>query len=458
MAILSSCSPTMLFKSFPTLRKFCGELPLDVHMDIISPAALNQKGSEAQIAPLFPWDIAHSLVLGGILAARAYKIKCLTISSEIYHPIAALLRVLAGRVMPLLERLECSRNKNLSSHFEQSDLPPPCFSLLQALDGVIPSPQLNARGFPELHHVALSGIPHVWSQFIPRHNLVSLSLEYLPLNRRPTYFELKNMLLSSQQTLQRLKLWVVAPDPEDGLGSQGKIILPQLKELSIGFAFPEYYIFLIEHLEVPSLVSFELCQMPYQFPDNDYVSRALFLGAVIKALPLRQITHLTLRGTSFCPENLDELDHCFFKKEEHQNPPLMFTFFFSCPPVRFLRLIDCDQSTLHCLATPLYISDVSPSGLFPCSILEQLEIQTDNLDNITHFFKRDAFWTNTTADLVLPRTLGALLLDVPPEWGTKLRDLMTGNAAELAWNTRSGYFEVEDAGVVGNLMELLNVE
>ncbi|KAJ3997308.1 hypothetical protein F5050DRAFT_1445718 [Lentinula boryana] len=424
---------THAFWTFPwvsTLLHRAGSQPIDVSIDLQS-EAFNPAFPEAENQSNFSWNPSHAVILSRILAAQATRLRTVEIVSEVWQPIQGLAAALVNVPMPLLQTWTVTRDNAQWGHQLYSDLDIDAgISAIECTPGIQPSAELSSRMYPNLRVLTLQGVPQNWNQVIPR-NLVELDLEYLPVNRRPNYEELKNLLLGSQFSLQSLTLWAAAPLGE----GRGKINLPNLKTLSLGFSFLNAVISLTTHLELPSLLSLEIYDMTHQNPSNfvnEYELRRTlvlledFYWHMIDHWPLRQITSLTLRSPSFNLLDYDELDEAFAGQREIDTPlPILITFLMHCSSLRNLHLIDPDSSSLRALGTvsPVDHQNV-PGPILVCSSLDLLHIEITRGDlHLDEVFSPKKYWVG--GQDVAPRAIDTIALDVPSGCGTILRSALS---------------------------------
>ncbi|KIK54811.1 hypothetical protein GYMLUDRAFT_264402 [Collybiopsis luxurians FD-317 M1] len=441
-------------KVFPYISKILERsgrvLPLRIHMDLEVPDSDRPPEFDT-----FPWTIAHSFALGNILMPHAARFQRLQLSSQALHPIIGLLSSLADQSMPLLEYAECTRTRPYKADLQHPDFPEPSSSCFASPAEVTPSPELKNHLFPQLRHFSLSGVPQLWSQFIPRYGLVSLRLEWLPEDRCPTYFELKN-LLHSQQTLQTLRLVASTPMPDSSVGPDDKILLPNLTELSFSFNTSLSTVFFIEHTDFPNLVSLDLVQMlvfEECTPSHVYDTMTLAWSC------LWQISHLTLRYVNFSSEEyetIDGMELAFFEERVPLHSPRMIWFFFACIRLKTLHLLECDKHTLQCLLTPVWSPMIAnPPGAFSCRELERLEIENHYDVKITlDFLKVNTFWSNLPTSMITPRKVNVMVVHTMPHMGSLIKEVIKPNTAVELRNGSFGYFlvhGVEDE--IENLMD-----
>ncbi|KIK54809.1 hypothetical protein GYMLUDRAFT_48362 [Collybiopsis luxurians FD-317 M1] len=445
-----------VFPYVSTILDRSGVQPLRIYMNLETRDCLiPDLGLETELARLLPWTIAHSRILGGIILPHAARIQHLQIASIIYHPISVLLSSLAGQVMPLLEYADCTRKTlRLMEDEQPQDLPEFGFSCFESSAAVAPAPDLNTRLFPQLRFLSLSGVPQLWGQFIPRHRLVSLSLEDLPQGHRPTYLELKD-LLHSQISLRRLRLGAATPAPDSSVGPGDKIVLPDLEELAFGFEVGPSSFFFIQHTEFPSLVSLDLKQI--KDPDGNayHIFRAIitFWGPSLRKISYLTLQHIDLSARAYM-ESLDDAELAFLEKSRPACFPIVMWLLSTCCSVKYLNLHYCDDYTLGCLAIPLYVLHKDPPGMFPCRDLEQLEIVRYGSESIIDFLRRYTFWLNLPNELVTPRRIKEMVVDVDPELGTLIKAVIKPNMAVEFRNLSLGPFLVQGVeGEVENLMD-----
>ncbi|KAJ3740551.1 hypothetical protein DFH05DRAFT_1559725 [Lentinula detonsa] len=427
---------THAFRTFPwvsTLLHRSGSQPIDVSIDLQS-EAFNPAFPEAENQSNFSWHPSHAVILSRILAAQATRLRTVEILSEVWQPIQGLAAALVDVPMPLLQTWTVTRDNAQWGHqlYSDLDIDADSMSAIECTPGIQPSAELSSRMYPNLRVLTLQGVPQHWNQVIPR-NLVELDLEYLPVNRRPNYEELKNLLLGSQFSLQSLTLWAAAPLGE----GRGKINLPNLKTLSLGFSFLNAAIGLTTHLELPSLRTLEIYDMTHQNPfnfDDEYDVRRTFLlledfyWHMIDHWPLRQITSLTLRSPSFNLLEYDELDEAFAGHREIDAPlPMLITFLMHCSSLKNLHLIDPDSSSFRALVTvsPVDHQNV-PGPILVCSSLDLLHIEITKGNQSIHLaevFSPTKYWAG--GQRVAPRAIGTIALDVPSGWGTILRSALS---------------------------------
>ncbi|KAJ4475670.1 hypothetical protein J3R30DRAFT_580189 [Lentinula aciculospora] len=414
---------THVFRIVPwvyTLLYRSGLQPIDVCINLQS-EHFDPALSEAQNQANFPWCAGHAIILSRLLVAQAARIRTVDILSEVWQPMQYLVEGLVGVPMPVLQTWSVTRDNPQWGHQLSSDLE--MDSSMFAMEcpfGIKPSADLSVEMYPKLHGLILQGVPQNWSQLIPR-NLVELDLEYIPVDCRPTYEELKVILLGNQFSLQSLTLWAAAPP----VGGYDTITLHNLKTLSLGFSFFDAAISLTTYLEVPSLINLEIYDMSHQnssnFGDGHSVMTAMclledFYLHMIDRWPLRQITQLTLRSPFFKVSDYDDLVDAFARQQEDDVPiPVLLKLLLHCLSLNVFHLIDPDIASLRSLVTVSPMDHQNfPVHILPCASLNLLHIeimpgQSLPLDKL---LQPNAYWGGGKIDLPL-RAVDTVQLDVP---------------------------------------------
>jgi hypothetical protein len=113
---------------------------------------------------------------------------------------------------------------------------------------------------PRLKALGLTGVRATWAHWSIG-NLTSLSLSYMSDADRPTMHHLRGVLEKNAASLEQLELFAMLPRKwaEDQMP---RIILPKLRELRVGYADQSEAIGLFMVLEMPSLKSLALCDVP----------------------------------------------------------------------------------------------------------------------------------------------------------------------------------------------------
>ncbi|KIK99238.1 hypothetical protein PAXRUDRAFT_823003 [Paxillus rubicundulus Ve08.2h10] len=123
------------------------------------------------------------------------------------------------------------------------------------------TPQLSMdASLPRLRALCLCGVRATWAHWSIR-NLTSLSLSYMSIADRPAMHHLGDVLERNAASLEQLELFAMLPRKwaEDQMP---RIILPKLRELRVGYADQNEAIGLFMVLEMPSLKSLALCDVP----------------------------------------------------------------------------------------------------------------------------------------------------------------------------------------------------
>ncbi|KIK54814.1 hypothetical protein GYMLUDRAFT_249162 [Collybiopsis luxurians FD-317 M1] len=448
--------PDQAREVFPYLAKNLArsrDLPLSIHMDI---DRQDLTMAEFVRPDVLLWTRAHFRALGGILLPYTARFQQIRIISPNFESIELLLSSFVDHNMPLLEYVDCHRDTTWRI---EPPLPEPGSSCFANSAEVPPALDLNTRLFPRLSKLSLTSFPLLWSQFIPRYGLVSLDLNELPEDHRPTFAELKNMLCS-QKSLQKLRLQNTTPMPDFSIGPDDKIVLPDLKELLFNFEVDASSFFFIQHSEFPSLTSLLLTQITdpdSDRPDSD--ARVIYRAMTEFWRPtLGQISHLTLQNVEFGLETrmeLNDAELAFFQNRAPTFCPVMISFFFACCSLKFLKLWWCDDYTLACLAIPVYTHDADPPAVFPCRDLERLEITMHQIQNrVVDWLRGYTFWLNMPKELVTPRKVNVMVLNFEPVMGSLVKELIKPNMAVEFRNEYSGNFLVHGVeGEVENLMD-----
>ncbi|KAJ3837707.1 hypothetical protein F5878DRAFT_621699 [Lentinula raphanica] len=343
--------------------------------------------------------------------------------------------------MPLLKSWTMTQENAQWGHVFHSDLESDtAMPAIECAPGVEPSAELGAKMYPNLRILTLQGTFQNWAQLIPRH-LVELNLEYLPVNRRPTYNQLRALLLGNQSTLESLTLWDATPFA----GEQGKIVLPKLKTLSLGFSFLDAAISLTTYLELPSLTNLEIHDMTKHNISNFINAQAyrwtlLLLGdlylRMINHWPVKQITHLILRSPFFELPEYDRFDEACLQQRGDKVPiPILLEFLFNCSSLKELHLIDPDQASLRALVTVSPVDHKnSPGPFLVCSSLDLLRIEISSMFSPL----KHGLLTDRKHGRVTPREIETVELEICNE-----RD-------EALWSALSGLNKARKVSVNGH--------
>ncbi|KIK58236.1 hypothetical protein GYMLUDRAFT_700433 [Collybiopsis luxurians FD-317 M1] len=410
---------------FPWVTTVLGRsqtLPLDVVIELWSDSfdPVVQE-SESESERNFFWTHSHSVVLSRILTRYASQLYSVTISSQIWRPLQDIGTCLIGVQMPLLQEWSVNRENPRWRHAFCSGLEPGAtMPALEAPRGInVSMEEYTTAMFPSLRFLSLSGSLQDWTRFTPS-NLRAIDLKYIPLNCRPTYQELKALLLASQFSLESLTLWGAMP-----IEMGQKITLPNLHSLSLGFSFPEAALCLPYVLDVPNLEQLEIYHiLPQNHLDSagsqsmDEILISYFYLAMIHRWPLNQLTHLALRSPFFPFGEFEELDVSFREKRQGAWVPVLLSFFLQCTSVTHLSFLDPDKSTLRALVSPVWMNNVK-EAIVPFCSLRLLHIETEDHVNFMDFLDRLSCCDK--ADHVLPRRIGSMTLEGLLDWG-EIRD------------------------------------
>ncbi|KAJ4467230.1 hypothetical protein J3R30DRAFT_2069958 [Lentinula aciculospora] len=458
-------SPSRALEVFPwpaTLLHRSGFRPID--LDIIVKTRLQLPQFDDWRFPKqglnIPWAPAHSMILSRILAPHAARFRSVVMVSNVWHPIHFLSESLFGISMPFLEEWNVALDNSILGVFIPAGNLLPENVVLQCPVDNSPSIEVNQALYPKLTYLSLGGITHGWRRLVPR-NLVSLDLSNLPLRSRPTFEELKVLLLSSKLTLEVLKLSTSAPQSVQPVPDNDKITLPNVRTLKLGLSFVENDLILVTHLDVPGLESLEICDFTnrgvcFEYHTfNDLHPQNIYLE-ILRNWPLMQLKCLSLESPhSYTEEDSFTLLHHDFiaGRKPSVHPPVFTTLFLNCSSLKNLRIVDPDPETLMALNVALVLQDDEP-GILPCGSLDVLDIKTRNHQALAQFLARMKFYSGFKSSRITRRFIPSIILDVPPDWGAFLcRRISHGICAQLL-NGQEGYFMVE-SGRVFNLLDNL---
>ncbi|KAJ3822689.1 hypothetical protein EV361DRAFT_312960 [Lentinula raphanica] len=406
-----------------------------------------------------------------LLVTHAPRFKSFTIVADIWEPIRSFSAALFDKRMPVLERWDATLDGSPVplGRLTQCNLPTiPDTAVFQHPWGIVHTVEIHSELYPKLDHLSLRGIIHRWERFLPQ-SLVTLELSNLPLNCRPTFEAFMMILLNSQNTLKELTLSASAP-LRSNTPTSGKINLSKLEKLHIGYTFSETVVLLPEFLEVPALRSLKIHDMTYDNPRTratqlgfamNESNTALFHTQIFKRWPMQQLKHLKLETPhspgKFNQANLIQLYRDIQAgRRRTQSIPLFTTLFLGCHSVECLNLVDPDLVTLMALATPVALQGGEP-GVLPCYRLNCLHISTRDFEALSLFMWAIKFGAQSChASRLKPRFIPSLLLDVPPAWGTRLREFASRQVCTSISNF-GGYFEVGSDRVT-NLLDSLPLE
>ncbi|KAJ3723659.1 hypothetical protein C8R42DRAFT_465014 [Lentinula raphanica] len=434
-----------VFPWVSTLLRRSGSRAIDISIDLQFEQRFPPTMSKDMNQSHFPWRLSHSLLLSRILAVNAHRIRTFEICSNKWQSIQGLEASLIDVPMPLLKSWTMTQENAQWGHVFHSDLESDtAMPAIECAPGVEPSAELGAKMYPNLRILTLQGTFQNWAQLIPRH-LVELNLEYLPVNRRPTYNQLRALLLGNQSTLESLTLWDATPFA----GEQGKIVLPKLQTLSLGFSFLDAAISLTTYLELPSLTNLEIHDMTKHNISNFINAQAyrwtlLLLGdlylRMINHWPVKQITHLILRSPFFELPEYDRFDEACLQQRGDKVPiPILLEFLFNCSSLKELHLIDPDQASLRALVTVSPVDHKnSPGPFLVCSSLDLLRIEISSMFSPL----KHGLLTDRKHDRVTPREIETVELEICNE-----RD-------EALWPALSGLNKARKVSVNGHELQL----
>ncbi|KIJ60534.1 hypothetical protein HYDPIDRAFT_32165 [Hydnomerulius pinastri MD-312] len=116
---------------------------------------------------------------------------------------------------------------------------------------------------PHLKELQLYGVRATWNQWSIG-NLTSLSLNYMAFADRPSGNQLREVLVKNAGSLVNLELCAMLP-PNWASDQTPPIVLPRLRKLRVGYGEQIEAISFLLALEVPSLKSLALCDVPRSF-------------------------------------------------------------------------------------------------------------------------------------------------------------------------------------------------
>ncbi|ESK88066.1 hypothetical protein Moror_10765 [Moniliophthora roreri MCA 2997] len=242
-------------------------------------------------------------------------------------------------------------------------------------------PKREKTMFPALKTLRLQSFPHRWHRFYP-HSLTSLSLGTLSQSDRPSWRNLKNILLGSRHTLVDLELTAVAAPKMRGRASE-RYTLTKLTRLRIGFTDPKELILLAASIDLPKLDSLSIedigrriaqteCGHDSFFPDKEQfktIQRDTLAGfeAVATYWPVQNITTLVMSHIAMYEMKgnmVSQLveDHHTREDWEKNGIPFASEFFYKFKALTRLDLYHPDESTLMAaIYAPRYYDQASGS-------------------------------------------------------------------------------------------------
>jgi hypothetical protein len=223
-------------------------------------------GTEEHPAPLPITSVDDLSLIFDIIVPQVFQWRSLVVTVRMADYVRIILKRLSEcPSAPLLEVLE------LYFHEDYERFPPPSpMALTEML-------LLFKGDAPNLQHVALWGVPVLWSSpFLSGEK--DLELAYHRNDIRPSWSEFAHML-SSSPDLTTLTICLSGPSGEPGdwpSTSEGLIELPSLENLVLGFHPPEYISPLLRLISTPNLLGLAL-----DFDEADYSSFARQLASPV---------------------------------------------------------------------------------------------------------------------------------------------------------------------------------
>ncbi|KAF5387539.1 hypothetical protein D9757_006546 [Collybiopsis confluens] len=418
-----TASESEVFPWVTTLLHRSGRQLLDVEINMEG-ARFDRSRIGSDYVYSFIWTTKHSIVLSRLLAPHASRLRTVTITSETWRPVPFLAICLVGMPMSSLKEWHCDVTQ-LSPPSDYEFVPDAdgntFISALEAPHDTRGVVEVSAEGYgaeiyPNLTVLCLYGVVQRWNSLLPC-NLVELSLEYIPVQNRPSYRDLRAFLLANERSLESLRLWAAI-----SVESGSNFTLSNLRTLSIGFMYPEEAVSFASKLSLPKLTDLEIYDMTARDPQNFQSARMMLATTILLQLylvmisqwPLSQLQHLTLRSSTFPIAPFEELDVAH--TDGHASPfvPVFLSFLLQCSSLQRLRLVDPDKTTLRALVTPVYISGVDEAPL-PCMTLEELVINCERFEDVRSFFLRNSLCA--LSQTIVTRKIDRIFLeDAPPSW------------------------------------------
>ncbi|KAF8845534.1 hypothetical protein BDN67DRAFT_961900 [Paxillus ammoniavirescens] len=245
--------------AFVTRSQRC---PLHIKAELMVPDRTNLVN---QVCSLFVRMIATATI--ELIALVHDRVKTLHIETDVNDAVFMATFRLLSLGLPMLEEWHVNfGNANDSFKRRTWSAPNQTFAEFDASehrrgwlgDG---TQQLSVEAsLPRLKALSLCGVRATWAHWSIG-NLTSLSLSYMSVADRPCVQHLRDVLEKNAASLERLELFAMLPRKwaED---QTPRIILPKLRELRVGYADQSEAIGLFMVLEMPSLKSLALCDVP----------------------------------------------------------------------------------------------------------------------------------------------------------------------------------------------------
>jgi hypothetical protein len=249
--------------------------------------------------------------------------------------------------------------------------------------------------YPQLRRLSLDGTPLDWTQF-SLNNLEMLTIKHLAHDIRPSMATLRKIILANAHSLKRLE--ISSALPREHTEPLAPIYLPSLRELSLGYTFPEEVLPLVRTLRMPNLTSFELCDVSRLFckvpPGHEQSSDAT---GIIQAIltqtpnPLAQLDHLELRSVLFVSTNVTItpvlLSNSILQIGLSEHMPLRL--FQELTSLKSLELDEPDDSTIIALAAymPNQNTGVHYPFVFAPPALTHLRFSATPVEQLLSFFQ-----------------------------------------------------------------------
>ncbi|KAJ8075409.1 hypothetical protein PM082_019747 [Marasmius tenuissimus] len=204
-------------------------------------------------------------------------------------------------------------------------------------------PQSSILIFPSLTHLTINNITHDWS-LLHLSGLQTLRLMNIPHHNSPLCTDLHRILLANAETLTMLELSNISIADVEFVG--GRITLPSVKTMTIGFAYPKDLVWAAQTLDSPAL---EELIVEDQTASVGWVSETdkhqIMEGyqELMRCFPLDHVRRLTLRDVVFYEVRPDAV--------ESKDGPFAFEFVLRFRELEVLSLWSTDTSVLKVLKT-----------------------------------------------------------------------------------------------------------
>ncbi|KAF9229794.1 hypothetical protein BS17DRAFT_763282 [Gyrodon lividus] len=236
--------------------------PLDIKVDLMMPGRANLPD---QVVGLFVRTLTTATI--ELIALVHDRVKTLVIATDVNDAVFMTTFRLLPLGMPMLEKWRIDFGDPKDSFKQRTwNVPNQAFSEFDASElrrgwlGDETQKLSVEASLPRLKALSLCGVRATWAHWSIG-NLASLSLSYMSIADRPAMHHLRDVLEKNATSLEELELFAMLPRQwaEDQMPH---IILPKLRALRVGYAHQSEAIAFFMALEMPSLKSLALCDVP----------------------------------------------------------------------------------------------------------------------------------------------------------------------------------------------------